>query len=182
MACDKLDVRPWLSGRHSQLVEAVAGSEDGKAAAEGDLAAGGESRRNADHILLGDADGKEALRELLPEFNRRRRVAEVGINADDIEALSTEPGERRAERGAGGFSASRLCHQSASSFNACLSCSGEGALPWKSGLFSMKLTPLPLMVSQITTEGPSVCAFAHGPVDWIPYLDMADLHVAPVRH
>ena len=71
MTGDELHVRPRLGDRHSQLVKAVARREDGKAAAEGDLAAGGQTGGDADHVLLGDAHREEAVGELLPKFNGR---------------------------------------------------------------------------------------------------------------
>jgi len=104
-----------LGDGHSQLVEAVSGREDGEAAAESDLAAGGEAGRDADHVLLGDAYREEAVRKLLSELDDRGRVAEVGIDADDVEPLAAETGERRAEGGSGGFGAGGLDHQAATS-------------------------------------------------------------------
>ena len=112
MAGHQLHVRARLGDGHAQLIEAVARREDGEGTAERDLAARCQARRHADHVRLGNADGEEALGEFAAELDGGRREAEVGVDADDVEPLAAETGQRRAEGGASGFSASGLDHAS----------------------------------------------------------------------
>src|SRR5262249_2556732 len=148
---DDLHVEVWLCDVHADLVVRVL-REDREGAGEDREAHRRQTGGAREHVLLGDAELEPAVRKLVLEATRRGRCAEVGVDHDDVEAFVLEANQRGAKgltsRGGCG---SRDGHASApSSCIAAANCSAFGAAPWKPGLFSMKETPLPLVVSKIT--------------------------------
>ena len=113
------------------LFERAAGQERRGGADERNEAAVGQSRRNADHVLLGDADIDQPIRKRLLEADEVARSDAVVADRDDAfvalgqvdqrlgEGDAAIEGRRRRDNGG--------VHHT-SSFSASSTCSGDGAL------------------------------------------------------
>ena len=78
-----LDVELWQADGVANLFKGPTRAEDGKSAGQGNLAAGGEARRRAHHILFRNAHIEIAFRRYLFKSNRPRRRTQVGVEDDN---------------------------------------------------------------------------------------------------
>ena len=69
--------------RHAELVERVAEQEAGEASHDRHLATRRQARGDADHVALGNAAVKEAVRMILSEPFGAGRVAHIAIDDDN---------------------------------------------------------------------------------------------------
>ncbi len=98
----ELHVRVGVGDRDADRLEAP-DEEARERGGERHLARHGEPRRHADHVRLGDADVERAIRILLREGRRHRRLREVGVERDDARVLGSELDQGFPERGARRF-------------------------------------------------------------------------------
>ena len=82
-----LHIQMGISHRITHLLERSARREHGEAGAEGNLACGGESRRDADHIGLGNTAVNVALREHLLEHSRLGSFSQIGVQNHQVVVL-----------------------------------------------------------------------------------------------
>jgi hypothetical protein len=92
-----LDGERRVADGDGDLVERTARREHRERRREGDEALERQTRRDAEEVLLGDADLDEAVREGVLEHDRPGRGVEVGVEHDDVRTLATELDERRPE-------------------------------------------------------------------------------------
>ena len=128
VGADELDVERRLGNQDAQLVVGAAGSEDAEGADERYLAGGGQAGGDADDVLLGGAEVKEAVGILVaPEVNESRNV-EVAAQHHDVGMLLRHGEEGAAVSFAGCDRLPGGGHQ-ASSLRAASYSSAVGARP-----------------------------------------------------
>ena len=94
---DELHVGVGIGDVDLDLFERAGGEEAGRGADEGNLAAIGEPRADADHVLLGDADIDHALGKALLEAGELRRADAVVDDGDDALVALGDVLQRRGE-------------------------------------------------------------------------------------
>ena len=145
-----LDVELRVGDRETDLLPASAGGEDAERGGEHHLAGGCQTGGDADHVLLRDPYLDEPLGTDLLELGGLGGACQVRIHDDDPRV-----GRQLCERLAVVVALGYVGHSdsSVSSLMATSSSSLLAALPWKDALFSMKETPLPLIVFMIIATG-----------------------------
>lgn len=78
-----LDVELWQADGVANLFKGPTRAEDSKGTGQGNLAASGEARCRAHHILFRNAHIEIAFRRYLFKSNRPRRRTEVGVEDDN---------------------------------------------------------------------------------------------------
>jgi len=109
MRADDLHVNARKRDRHAQLVKRIRHDERREARQPGAFARRRQPRRDADEIRFRDADVEEAIRELLAEDFRARRVADVAVHDDDVRIGIAELRQRQPERFASRFAEFHEC-------------------------------------------------------------------------
>ena len=99
---DDVDVQAGLGDVEAQEVVGAAGGEHRVGGGEGHQPDLGHARRRAEHGLLGHAHLEEPVRVRVAEDVHVGVLGQVGGQPDDLRPLLGQPGERVAERGAGG--------------------------------------------------------------------------------
>ena len=138
------------------LLERPTGQEGTSAADEGNESGVGETRTDADHVLLSDADVDEPFGEQLLEANQVAGTDAVVADSHDAFVGLREFDQRFGEgdsavKGWRGILDGSVHHTS--SFSASSICSCVGTLWCHSTRSSMNDTPLPLMVLAMTQRG-----------------------------
>ena len=141
-----LDVETRIANGIANLVVAASRAESCEAAGEDGLARKREAGRDADHVLLGDADVDETEGIVVLELLGGGGPGQVGLNGHDVMALLDELDERLAIALTGRDGLRHGYSPPSSSASASLACSSLGALPCHPAWFSMNETPLPLTV------------------------------------
>src|SRR5215831_7460693 len=165
MRSDHLHVGMGVGHAGAKLFETLVDDERGEAAYERNLAGIGHAGADSHHVCLGDPAGNEPVGKLLLKISSHRGFGQIRVQHHDVLVFAADLHERAAEsfarRGAEFDLELRLGgHAYCSSCSASLTSSGVGATPWNLGLFSMKDTPLPLMVCATMQVGLPLVASA----------------------
>src|SRR5579883_1412020 len=165
MRPDDLHIEARVSDADAKLLESLVHHERGKAGGERDFAGVRHARGLSDHVGLRDAKGEEPVGELFREVVSHRGFRQVGVANHDVFVLLAEFGQGPAEGLTGGrarfqFELGFCRHDYRNSCKASFISSAFGAVPWNLGLFSMKETPLPLMVWATMAVGRPLAACA----------------------
>ena len=164
VGADDLDRQVRIADVRAHLLERAHAEEGQHARHDGDVAVVGEAGGDPDAHLLGEPDVQEPLRELVAELDERR--ADVGGEHPQVRVVVAELGEGRPDDGSRGEHLSEGegdGHQTDSfsrdAWSAAIARSRSAAPSdpaCQARLCSMKSTPLPLIVSQMTTVGRSL--------------------------